>query len=226
MTVDAVVKVGGSLLAGERLRPLLETLESSASTKGIVVVPGGGPFADAVREADRRHAPGATAAHWMAVLAMDQHAHLLAGLLPSAALAADPTTVERAIVAGRVAILAPYAWLRAADPLPHGWDVTSDSIAAWVAGQLGARRLVLLKAMDHVTDERGDARTEVDPDALAARGIVDEHFPRTLDPELECWIVSGRHPERLGEVLRDGRTHGTRVRRDPGLRGAPAPASR
>ncbi len=110
--------------------------------------------------------------------------------------------------------------------LPHGWDVTSDSIAAWVAGQLGARCLVLLKAMDDVTDERGDARTEIDPEALVAAGIVDEHFPRALDPEIECWIVSGLHPERLGEVLRDGRTRGTRVRRGPGSRGAPARASR
>jgi 5-(aminomethyl)-3-furanmethanol phosphate kinase len=226
VTVDAVLKVGGSLLAGERLGPLLDALESSASTERIVVVPGGGPFADAVREADRLHAPGAAAAHWMAILAMDQHAHLLAGLLPSAGLATDAATVERAIGAGRVAILAPYTWLRAADPLPHGWDVTSDSIAAWVAGQLGARHLVLLKAMDGVTDERGEVRTEVDPGALVVQGIVDEHFPRALDPEIECWIVSGRHPERLGELLRSGRTRGTRVCRGPGSRAAPARASR
>jgi 5-(aminomethyl)-3-furanmethanol phosphate kinase len=195
VTVDVVVKVGGSLLTAGELRPLLETLEALATTYGLVVVPGGGPFADAVREADRLHAPGETPAHWMAILAMDQHAHLLAGLLPSAALVTDPDGVRRATAVGRIALLAPYAWLHAADPLPHGWHVTSDSIATWVAGQLGARRLVLMKATDEMTDD-----------------IVDEYFPRALDPGVECWIVSGRHPERVGELLRDGRTRGTRVR--------------
>jgi aspartokinase-like uncharacterized kinase len=42
-------------------------------------------------------------------------------------------------------VLAPSRWLRDADPLPHSWDVTSDSIAAWIAGEIGARELVLVK---------------------------------------------------------------------------------
>ena len=211
MRVDAVVKLGGSLLADASLRPLLHALQAIAPTRGLVVVPGGGPFADAVREADRLHAPGATAAHWMAALAMDQHAHLLAGLLPSAFLATDPPTVEQAVCAGRVALLAPFAWLRAADSLPHGWHVTSDSIAAWLAGQLGARGLVLLKAIDGVPDGHGDVLAEVDRGSLAPAGIVDEYFAQALGQNLECWIVNGRHPERLAELLRNGRTRGTRV---------------
>ena len=44
-----------------------------------------------------------------------------------------------------VAVLAPYRWLRAADVLPHTWDATSDSVAAFVAGALDAERLVLVK---------------------------------------------------------------------------------
>jgi aspartokinase-like uncharacterized kinase len=44
-----------------------------------------------------------------------------------------------------VPILAPYRWLRRADPVSHSWDATSDSIAAWVAIALGATHLVLLK---------------------------------------------------------------------------------
>jgi len=33
-----------------------------------------------------------------------------------------------------------------------------------------------------------------------------------LEPGLECWVLSGREPERLAELLRDGRTRGTRLR--------------
>ena len=35
--------------------------------------------------------------------------------------------------------------MRSADALPHSWEVTSDSIAAFVAGALDAGRLVLIK---------------------------------------------------------------------------------
>jgi aspartokinase-like uncharacterized kinase len=85
------------------------------------------------------------AAHWMAVLAMDQYAHLLASRLRSAELVAGPPDIAAVLARARLPVLAPSRWLRDVDPLPHSWDVTSDSIAAWVAGMVGARRLVLVK---------------------------------------------------------------------------------
>src|SRR5690606_15552356 len=131
---EAVIKVGGSLANDPGLPRLLETLaDLAAAGRRLVVIPGGGPFADAVRAACAAHDPGPGAAHWMAILAMDQYAHLLAACTPGAALVVEPEEIAGVLAAGRTAVLAPYAWLRAADPLPHGWDVTSDSIAAWVA---------------------------------------------------------------------------------------------
>ena len=212
MTIDAVVKLGGSLLADGRLSPLLGSLGDLARTHGVAVLPGGGLFADAVRRACRLHDTGASAAHWMAILAMDQHAHLLADLLPAARLVVGPQEALAAAAAGNLAVLAPFAWLRATDPLPHGWHVTSDSIAAWVAHRLEARRLVLLKAVEGVTDASGAVVPEVPLDSAALSGIVDEHFPRAVETGLECWVLSGWHPERTAELLRDGRTRGTRIR--------------
>ena len=218
MTVDAVVKLGGSLLDGVAPGPLLEALGALARTKSLVVVPGGGPFADAVREACGRHASDESTAHWMAILAMDQHAHLLAGLQAAADVVVDAEGVRHAVGAGRLAVLAPFAWLRAADPLPHGWHVTSDSIAAWVAGQVGARRLILLKALDGVPDGTGGVAPDVSLDALVSTGIVDAYFAHAADTGVECWILNGREPERLTALLRDGRATGTRVRSGPGRR--------
>jgi hypothetical protein len=83
---DWVIKVGGSLgAAPTALRRLMETLGRAARRQRLVVVPGGGSFADEVRRADRRFGLGDSAAHWMAILAMDQYAHLLAELAPGAA---------------------------------------------------------------------------------------------------------------------------------------------
>lgn len=145
--VDTVVKVGGAVLAAPApLDSVVGALETAiARGQGIAVVPGGGPFADAVRHVDAALGIGPDAAHWMAVLGMDQHALLIASRTPHARVVEHPAEVTGALVHGRLPVLAPYRWLRARDPLPHSWDITSDSIAAWAAGELQARRLILIK---------------------------------------------------------------------------------
>lgn len=134
--IDIVVKLGGSVL---RSPP---TIPSYGRT---LVVPGGGPFADAVRAVDAQYPIGDDAAHWAAILAMDQYAHVLAALIPGARVVHRPE-------GNGLPILAPYEWLREADPLPHSWDVTSDSIAAWVAHAVGAKKLLLVKPVERATD--------------------------------------------------------------------------
>ena len=166
----------------------MATLGRAARRRRLLVVPGGGSFADEVRRADRRFGLGDSAAHWMAILAMDQYGHLLARLAPGAALVRHP----RGVKPGRLNILLPSSWLVDADPLPHSWDVTSDSIAAWVAGAAGARRLVLVKPV--------------------ADGGVDAHLEHVLRrTPVETWVIDGREPARLAELLDTGRTTGTVV---------------
>ena len=81
----------------------------------------------------------------MAVLAMDQYAQLLAARIPHAVIASSREEVQAAHDRQQVPVLAPMTWVRRVDPLPHTWNVTSDSIAAWLAGELGAERLLLVK---------------------------------------------------------------------------------
>ncbi len=174
--VETVVKLGGGVLAHiEHFDAALAAIAAAAPSRRLLVVPGGGPFADAVREVDRRLRLSADAAHWMAVLAMNQYAHLVAARLPVSVLVAEPREIAAALGAGPVGhipVLAPYRWLREIDPLPHAWDVTSDSIAAWVAGAVGARRLVLIK-----------------PPGSAGDGAVDAYFGRALPPHVTSVIV-------------------------------------
>jgi aspartokinase-like uncharacterized kinase len=128
-------------------------VERIARAQPVAVIPGGGPLADAVRTLDIEFGLTAEAAHWMALLAMDQYAYLLADRIGGAELVDEPGLVFAAIE-GKVPVLAPYRWMRAADVLPHTWGVTSDSIAAFIAGALGATRLVLVKptSQDGSTD--------------------------------------------------------------------------
>jgi 5-(aminomethyl)-3-furanmethanol phosphate kinase len=121
------------------------TLRELSRKHPLLLVPGGGPFADAVRAFGNRAELSADAAHWMAILAMDQYAHVLADRIPDVALVDEPGEIPHVLSRVNLAILAPSRWMRSADVFPHSWDVTSDSIAAFVAGALGAERLVLIK---------------------------------------------------------------------------------
>ncbi len=229
---DAVLKVGGSLCARPRtLRRLIEALGALAGSRTLVLVPGGGRFADEVRRADRRFRLDASSAHWMAILAMDQTAHLLAHLAVDAIVAQRPAELR----SGRLNVIAPSAWLRRTDALPHSWAVTSDSIAAWVARVLRAKRLVLLKDVDGVFDRdpsdsaRPRLRRQVTRHHLG--GVVDSYFAQALGPRTPCWILNGECPERVAALLETGSAYGTTVAsprrvRPRSRRAAPAPARR
>ena len=157
------------------LRRAIRGVQSLAREHRLLIVPGGGEFADAVRVAWRQGELGDSAAHWMAILAMDQMAHLLADRLDGAVLVADPAEGARVAVPGHIAILAPFAWLRGVDTLPHSWDVTSDSVAALVAAQVEAAELLLLKMVEGPLEELVDANFErVVPPAMPVRIVTPE----------------------------------------------------
>ena len=188
--VHTIVKVGGGLLGkAGALELVIEALTAFAPRRRLAIVPGGGPFADAVRQMFRRIKIGEDAAHWMAVLGMDQYAHALAARMPNAVLVDAPEAIVAAVNAGRLPIVAPYRWLRGADPLPHSWDVTSDSIAAWIAGQVGARRVVLVKPP-------GVLRSAVDESDL-----VDPYFSRAISTGIEVAILGAHQNDGLCRVL-------------------------
>lgn len=183
--VDAVVKVGGGLLRQPgALERVASALAGVARRHRLVVVPGGGPFADAVREVDRDIGLGHDAAHWMAILGMEQFAHLLASRIPAARLVEHPAQLAAVWEDQCVPVLAPFRWLRQADPLPHSWDVTSDSIASWIAGALGARRLVLVK-----------------PAGGEAAQLVDGYFARALPAGVEPLMLPVLEVGRLASLL-------------------------
>jgi aspartokinase-like uncharacterized kinase len=156
---DVVIKVGGALMRNaEAFGCAAAALGRLRRDARVVLVPGGGAFADAVRDADRKLGLCGDAAHWMAVLAMDQYAHLLGARIPRGVVIWNPRRIAAAHTAGRVPILAPYRWLRRADPVSHSWDATSDTIAAWIAITLGAAHLVLLKPAAGALRDMTDAQ--------------------------------------------------------------------
>lgn len=161
-----VVKVGGSLLAdGPRLRTVLASLADG--TEGpCVIVPGGGPDADAVRHAQQAEGFSDAEAHRRALDAMGRTAARFQAIEPRLVLARAPWDTAP----GGTALVWDPALLREGTPdIPETWDVTSDSLALWLATRMGAPSCLLVKS--------ADASPGCDAEALARLGLVDVAFP-------------------------------------------------
>jgi len=196
-----VLKIGGSLAGSAR-----ELLRKVAAERlDVLVVPGGGAFADRVRDAYAQGGLSDDAAHWMAVLAMEQYAYFLAD-------GTDVPLTDKIIARGtRIAL--PYEILQKDDTLPHSWDVTSDTIAAWMAAASGAR---LVKATD-VDGVFLDGRLleSVSAGALKSMGetCVDLALSRFLiEKDMDAFVVNGLCVPRVLGALRGEKTIGTEIR--------------
>ena len=165
------MKVGGSLFDWPDLKPRLASYLASLGGEPVLLVPGGGRAADAVRELDRVHSLGEVKSHWLALRSLTTNAHFLADLLG--------LQVTESLHAARFAwrrtpaiILDPLRFARGdesrPDHLPHVWTATSDSIAARVARVAEAQRLILLKSVA--------IPSAMDWTAAAQRGLVDKMF--------------------------------------------------
>jgi 5-(aminomethyl)-3-furanmethanol phosphate kinase len=177
-----VVKLGGSFAFSEHLRNWIEALAACAGQ--VVIVPGGGPFADAVRLAQTRMGFNDQAAHQMAVLAMDQYGRALASFNGALTPAGSVSAIRQHLDADRVPVWMPSIMVLSASDIAQLWDVTSDSLAAWLAGRLGAERMFLVK---HAKDLPARAALK----DLIAAGIVDEAFPRHLKESAAAAFILG-----------------------------------
>ncbi|MGB9842618.1 MAG: delta 1-pyrroline-5-carboxylate synthetase [Candidatus Bathyarchaeales archaeon] len=210
--MNAVIKVGGSLAeAPAQLKALCTQLSELSRKYAIMVVPGGGRFADVVRDFDRRFALSSMLAHRMAILAMDQYGLALTQLIPKS-VAIDRLSEARQLAeSGAAPIFLPSRLMFKEDPLENSWDVTSDSIAAYVASRLGAAKLLLVTDVDGIFTE--DPKQYADAaliERLSAeellrlnkRTSVDRHLPKLLlESPIDCYVVNGNYPERVASIL-------------------------
>jgi aspartokinase-like uncharacterized kinase len=196
-----VLKIGGSLF--DSSRALLRKV--AAEGRNVLIVPGGGTFADNIRDVYGMGGLSDDAAHWMAMLAMDQYGYYLSdgtGIPLTDKIEGEGTRIALA-----------YEILRKDDALPHSWDVTSDTVAAWMAFRLGAR---LVKATD-VDGVFHDGRLV---DSIGARDLqqmretcVDVALPGFLvEHGMDAFVVNGRCVPRVLAAVRGEKTTGTEIK--------------
>lgn len=185
-----VVKVGGSLYGAPGLKGVLHVLSREACSACVVVVPGGGRFADAVRVAQAREGFSDAEAHLRALQAMDAAGVWLGRRLEARGSSPTVLDVDALETLSRTAAdpgLPTGLWLVSGFPaltrepaLPVGWQTTSDTIALWCAQKLSAEELCLYKSAAPGTRSLEE---------LAQAEYLDRQFPLTFSAQpLPCSV--------------------------------------
>jgi aspartokinase-like uncharacterized kinase len=197
-----VVKLGGSLFTSIHLRNWLTVLTEAES---VIVVPGGGAFADQVRVAQQQFQFDDSTAHAMALLAMEQFGRMLCGLQPGLVPASDPSQMREILAQGETAVWMPTAMAMADPQINHSWDVTSDSLAVWLSGQLGADQLLLVKSLSLDSEK-------VSLDELTVREVVDNQFGNYLKLSgIQAMVMPDSDHARFNQVYHGNIALATRI---------------
>ena len=191
-----VVKLGGSLQDSAGLQPWLDAIQAHGGGR-VVLVPGGGRFADAIRLAQRRFGFDDAEAHRRAIQAMEEYAAYLCDRAPLLVPVQSRNEMEQALAADRVPVWLPSAMTSIDSILPASWDATSDSLALWLAQKLVAEGLALVKSVA-VDDVRS-------LDELAVDGVIDAFFPMLFQqgPVNLAWYTAEEYGK-LAELLEYG----------------------
>jgi 5-(aminomethyl)-3-furanmethanol phosphate kinase len=199
-----VVKVGGSFASYRRLGDVVQALERGRGH--AVVVPGGGPFADVVRREQPRLGFDDSAAHRMALLGMAQFGIALASLSPRLKTATRISAIRRGLRENVVPVWLPLDLLDRREDVPESWEMTSDSLAAWLAGKIRASRVIFLKRASPASMKLLD---------LVEAGDLDSLVPGFLtNGKAEAWLCTPRDLTRIGKALATGTEIGRRIKLD------------
>jgi dihydroneopterin aldolase len=195
-----VVKLGGSLASKPQRSAWLDTLVNWGGP--LVLVPGGGSFADCVRRAQYAMGFDDLTAHRMALMAMGQYGIALAARSGAFALAESLDEIELALGRGKIPVWLPEKMALVAPDVPASWAVTSDALAAWLAGLCGASQLLLIKSLDLPAPSSADG--------LAAQKIVDPAFPRfAAKAKAAVWLAGPASLAGVAAILQRGGMPGT-----------------
>ncbi len=197
-----VVKLGGSLAFTSGCAAWLDLLVNWGSP--LILVPGGGPFADCVRKAQSAMGFDDFVAHRMALVAMGQFGIALAAHSDAFTAAATRDELDCALAGGKIPVWLPEKMALGAAGVAASWAVTSDSLAAWLTGVCGACRLLLIKSLDIATP---CLVTE-----LAARKIVDPAFPLyAAKSHVAVWVAGPASLAGAASLLQCGGMPGSAV---------------
>lgn len=203
--IKQVVKIGGSLFPDYAIK-LAEKLKNTNSC----IVLGGGEFANLIRRYDEEINFSQEANHWTAIDCMDIIAKLVNDKVKSTKLAFSIDEVNEISDEGFTPIFVVSEFLKAEDPFECSWDVTSDSIAAYISHLLNANLFIVTDVNGIYTQEPKEPGStfisKIDAKTLLTfqESSIDVMLPSLLlEFGTDCYVVNGKCPERVLSLIDD-----------------------
>ncbi len=203
--IKQVVKIGGSLFPNYAIE-LAKRLKGT----GSLIVLGGGEFANLIRKYNDEINFSEEANHWTAIDCMDIIAKLVNDKVESTRLAYTIEEANRVSDDGFTPIFIVSDFLKSEDPFECSWDVTSDSIAAYVAHLLNANLLIVTNVNGIYTQEPKEPGStfisKIDATTLLTfqESSIDVMLPSLLlEFGSDCYVVNGKYPERVMSLIDD-----------------------
>ena len=205
MSIKQVVKIGGSLFPNYAIN-LAKKLENTNS----LIVLGGGEFANLIRKYDSEINFSQETNHWTAIDCMDIIAKLVNDKVESTKLAYSIDDAIAISDEGFTPIFVVSKFLREDDPFECSWDVTSDSIAAYVSHLLNANLLIVTNVNGIYTQEPKEPGStfisKIDAKTMLnfPESSIDVMLPTLLLKfGTNCYVVNGKYPERVLSLIDD-----------------------
>ena len=161
----------------------------------VVIVPGGGLFADQVRRAQRQWNFNDTTAHKMALRAMEQYGLMLLSLQSLFYPAASINAIYNIINKGQIPIWFPYHMVADNSEIEATWEITSDSLSLWLAETLNCRNLIIVKS---TSPRNGDYSAKL----LSENGFLDKAFAdMVINTRVKTYWLSHEQLEDFSNLL-------------------------
>lgn len=198
-----IVKIGGSLMYD--CEDLINTLKNycSKSNKKIVIIPGGGRFADIVRELYKLKNLDDIIAHKLSTLSTDIYGEYISyiGDIPKSDNLHDTKNILKY---NNIVVLLPSKIILGTDELPNNWNITSDSFAGYIGKLLKVDKLIIATDVDGIYDKYPEGKILYTISVKSIKGFtsIDEYLPKLLiKHNIECYVVNGKYPKRVISIL-------------------------
>ncbi|WP_296848741.1 delta 1-pyrroline-5-carboxylate synthetase [uncultured Methanobrevibacter sp.] len=203
--IKQVVKIGGSLFPDYAI----ELAEQLNNTNSLIIL-GGGEFANLIRKYDSTQNFSSDVTHFTAIDCMDIIAKLVNDKVDSTKLAFSIDEINEISDEGFTPIFVVSDFLKKEDPFECSWDVTSDSIAAYVAHIFNANLFIVTNVNGIYTQEPKEPGStfisKIDATKLLTfqESSIDVMLPSLLLKfGTNCYVVNGKFPDRVLSLIDD-----------------------
>lgn len=178
--------------------------------ENCLFVVGGGEFANLIRKYDSQIGFSEDVTHETAIDSMDILAKLLNDKLAFTQISYTIEEAKRISDSNKIPIMICSQILQENEPFEHSWDVTSDSIAAYIASLLEAKLLIATNVNGIYTKDPSlsgaELINEIDVNELLSfdESSIDLSLPTLLiEYGLDCYVVNGEYPQRVLSIMKD-----------------------